>query len=412
MKKYLVVIGDGMADLPLKELGHKTPLEVARTPNLDYLAQYGTCGWVSNVPARMEPGSDVAAMSIFGYNPKRDYTGRGPLEAASLGVKLKKDEIAFRCNLVAVENDRMKDFTAGHIKTSDAKKAIQAFNKYLGGKGIKFYTGLSYRHLLVINEKLVGSAVKTVPPHDITGQAIGKYLPQGKGADLLLRLMSESEVLLHKMKSQATMIWPWGQGKQPRMEPFLKKFKAKGAVITAVHLLKGLGKIVGMEIINVPGATGYLDTNYKGKALAALKALKSKDIVFVHVEAPDEAGHEGSITKKIKAIEDFDKLVIGTILSEIRNLLAGRQGSRLEIGVLVLPDHPTPIKYMTHTSAPVPFVMYEAQGIKGPVKAPEGGRRLKAGEAIRGFNEKEIKKSKIKIRKGYELLAKFIGGQW
>lgn len=387
--KHIVLIGDGMSDKPLKQLKGKTPLEAARTPNMDYIAKSGICGWANNVPRGMAPGSDVAGMSIFGYNPKKYYSGRGPLEAASLGVKLKKNDIAFRCNLVTVKDRKMKDFTASHISTKEAKKVIQQLNKHLGTKDIRFYTGLSYRHLLVINKKLVGKNVRTVPPHDITGKKIGKYLPKGQGDDLLLRLMNESEVILHQMKSRATTIWPWGQGELPRMPLFKKKYGKRGAIITAVHLLKGLGKILGLEVITVPGATGYLDTNYRGKALYALGALKRNDVVFVHVEAPDEAGHEGSIPKKIRAIEDFDRFIVGTILDKLR--LPGTK-------IMVLPDHPTPIVDMTHTMDAVPFSIFPAQVSRLTYH-------------INGYNEKQIRKSKLKIKDGYTLLGKFLGGK-
>jgi 2,3-bisphosphoglycerate-independent phosphoglycerate mutase len=397
MTKYLVLIGDGMSDHPLKELGGKTPLEVAKTTSLDFLAKNGTCGWSKNVPPGLEPGSDVAAMSIFGYDPKKCYTGRGPLEAASLGVKLNKGDVAFRCNLVSVEGGKMKDFTAGHISTPEAGKIFRLLSREIGSKEIRFYPGLSYRNLLVIkdDEKGALSKLKTVPPHDITGRQISSYLPRGKGSETLLRLMNESEVILHGMKTKATMIWPWGQGRVPQMMSFRKKYGKRAAVITAVHLLKGLGKTLGMEVINVPGATGYLDTNYKGKAEYALRALKRNDVVFVHVEAPDEAGHEGNIRHKIKAIEDFDRYVVGTILKATR--ITGYP----DIRILVLPDHPTPIEIMTHTAEAVPFVVYPSKEKKGR----KGIRKIK------GFNEKEIKKSKLKIQKGHELLGKFLGGK-
>lgn len=397
--KYIVLIGDGMSDKPLKQLKGRTPLEVAKTPNMDFLAQNGVAGWTNNVPSTLPPGSDVAAMSIFGYDPKKYYSGRGPLEAASLGVKLKKDDIAFRCNLVKVKDQKMKDFTAGHIDTREATKIMKMLDRKLGSKHIRFYPGLSYRHLLVINTKAqcVACAKKgpiekviTTPPHDITGKRIHNYLPQKSGCELLLRLMNESEVLLHEMDTQATMIWPWGQGRKPSMPSFKKKFGKRGAIITAVHLLKGLGKILGLEVINVPGATGYLDTNYEGKAKYALRALKKNDIVFVHVEAPDEAGHEGDVKKKIKAIEDFDRLVAGTVLRGIKG--SRDQGAK----ILVLPDHPTPISAMTHTRDDVPFVIYGEEGVRGVKKGAEG---------IRGYNEREIKRSRLKIRQGHKLLT-------
>lgn len=393
MTKYLVLIGDGMSDHPLPELGGKTPLEVSKTPNLDFIAQNGICGLVRNIPAGMEPGSDVAAMSIFGYDPKRFYSGRGPLEAASLGIKLKSGEVAFRCNLVTIEKGRMKDFTADHISTPEARKIFWMLDKKLGTKNIRFYPGLSYRNLLVMKDDRSGmlAGLRTIPPHDITGKPIRAYLPRGKGGECLLSIMNEAEVVLHEMKAKANLIWPWGQGGTPQMPSFRKKYEKRAAVITAVHLLKGLGKTLGMEVINVPGATGYLDTNYVGKAEYALRALKRNDVVFVHVEAPDEAGHEGNIKHKIKAIEDFDKLVVGTILSKIIN-------SKLEIRILALPDHPTPIKIMTHTAEAVPFAVYSSD-----VRRPRSD--------VKGFSEREIKKSKLRVNEGHKLLAKFLGGK-
>ncbi len=386
MTKYLVLIGDGMSDRPLKELGGKTPLEVARTTNLDFLARNGVCGWTNNVPKNLPPGSDVAAMSIFGYDPKKYYSGRGPLEAASIGVKLKKGEVAFRCNLVTVKNGKMADFTAHHISTGEAHRIMRLLNAKLGTKEIRFYGGVSYRNLMVMTKgQIPMTKIATTPPHDITNRRIHNYLPKGKGSELLIKLMNESEVILHEQKTKTTMIWPWGQGILPVLPAFRKKFGRRGAVITAVDLLKGLGKTLGMTVIRVPGATGYLDTNYKGKAEYALRALKDHDIVFVHVEAPDEAGHEGNVKHKIQAIEDFDRLVVGTILKEII-------GSKYRsIKVLVLPDHSTPIGVMPHTRDDVPFVMYGA-GVGGQ------------GLGFRGYSEKEIRKSRIKIINGWRLL--------
>jgi len=395
--KYLVLIGDGMSDYPLKELGGKTPLEYAKTPNMDYLARHGTCGWVNNIPKGLSPGSDVAAMSIFGYDPKKFYTGRGPLEAASLGIKLKKDEVAFRCNLVTVKDGKMDDFTAGHISTKEADQILKTLNKKLGGRGIKFVTGLSYRHLLIIRHSSLknSSFGSTTPPHDITGKMIEDHLPNN---DLIRRLMKESimPLLEHPVnikrikagKKPASMIWLWGQGAAPQLKPFKKQYGKSAAVITAVHLLKGLGKILGMEVINVPGATGFLDTNYKGKAQYALRALKKKDLVLVHVEAPDEAGHMGDVKGKIKAIEDFDAKVVGTILSKVRD-------SGLGARILVLPDHPTPIAKMTHTAEAVPFVIYQSRGT---------GRKSR----VKGFNERALKKAKFRLKDGWRLMGRFL----
>jgi len=422
--KYLVLIGDGMSDYPVKELGGKTPLEAAKTPNMDFLAQNGECGWVQNVPSGMSPGSDVAAMSIFGYDPKKYYTGRGPLEAASLGVKLNKNEVAFRCNLVTVKDGKMDDFTAGHISNREAEQIIKTLNKKLGSKAVKFYSGLSYRHLLVISNlsargavpagrqesafggKDQNSKIKCTPPHDITGKLIEDYLPQGGGSDLIRHLMKESimPLLEHQVnikrikvgKKPASMIWLWGQGAAPQLIPFRKKYKKSGAVITAVHLLKGLGNILGLKIIDVPGATGFLDTNYKGKAEYALRALKKCDLVFVHVEAPDEAGHMGDVKGKIQAIEDFDKKVVGTILNALRV-------TRYALRILVLPDHPTPIAKMTHTSDPVPFVIYSSRVTCLPAGTASNEKRVK------GFSEREIKKSKLFIKRGHELMKRLLG---
>ncbi|KAF0134577.1 MAG: 2 3-bisphosphoglycerate-independent phosphoglycerate mutase [Candidatus Saganbacteria bacterium] len=383
-----------MSDYPLKELNNKTPLEYANTPNMDYLAQNGECGWVQNIPEGMNPGSDVAAMSIFGYDPKKFYSGRGPLEAASLGIKLGKGDVAFRCNFVTVKDGRMKDFTSGHISTKEAIEIIKTLNKKLGSKAVKFYPGLSYRHIIVISgcDELIKSYC--VPPHDITGKMIEEYFPLGPGADLIKYLMKESimPLLEHPVnikrikegKNPVSMIWMWGQGVAPKIETFKKRYKKVGAVITAVHLLKGLGKALGLDVINVPGATGFLDTNFKGKAEYALRALKKHDLVFVHIEAPDEAGHMGDVKGKIKAIEDIDNLVLGTILEKIR-------GDK-NIRILLLPDHPTPISLMTHSSDPVPFVIFPG----------------KRNNEIHGFNEREIKNSKLLVKQGYKLINKLL----
>lgn len=396
--KYLVLIADGMSDVPVKELKGKTPLEAANTPNMDFLAQNGTCGFILNVPSGMTPASDIAAMSIFGYDPKIYYTGRGPLEAVSLGIKMGKADTAFRCNFVTIKDGKMASFTSGHITTEESDKIIKTLNKKLSSKKIKFYTGLSYRHLMITDYD--SQDVRGTPPHDITGKDIEKYLPKGRGSDLIKLLMKESimHLLEHPVNikrvekglAPATMIWLWGQGKLPKVKSFKKTYGKTGAVITAVHLLKGLGKILGMDAPDVPGATGFLDTNYEGKVSEAIRMLKKHDIVFLHVEAPDECGHMGDLKGKIKAIEDFDSRVVQKLLS-----WAQRQ-SNTAIKILVLPDHPTPVKSMKHTSDPVPFVIYDSK--KSAVK-----------EKIRKFSEKEIKKSKLYIRNGHGLMRMFLG---
>jgi 2,3-bisphosphoglycerate-independent phosphoglycerate mutase len=377
--KYIILVGDGMADRPLKQLGGRTPLEAARTPNMDFIARNGVCGMVKTIPKGIQPGSDVANLSIFGYDPRRSYPGRGPLEAYSRGIKLGPNDVAFRCNLVKIENGKMADYSAGHITTAEAKKVIKLLDRELGNKKVKFYPGVSYRHILIING---GPAkVRCTPPHDITGRPIAKYLPKGPGADALNILMSDSYELLSSIKSKSNMIWLWGQGKTPKM----KKFRLKGSVITAVDLIKGIGKAIGLKVINVPGATGYLDTNYVGKAKYALASLRKGDFVFVHVESPDESGHEGNIRHKIRAIEDFDKYVVGTILKGIRKYKDHK--------IMVLPDHATPISIKTHSGEPVPFAIYSSS------------RKVRGAKA---YDEKSISRSKLKIDQGHKLMDYFI----
>jgi len=368
-----------MADWPLKKLGGRTPLEAARKPNMDWIARNGTCGMVRTVPKGVKPGSDVANISIFGYDPRVSYSGRGPLEALSRGIKLGKNDVAFRCNLVKIENGKMADYSAGHITTAEARKVIKFLDRELGNKKTRFFAGISYRHLVLIDGG--PSKVKCTPPHDITGRPIAKYLPKGPGADTLNILMSDSNEILSSKGGKANMIWLWGQGKTPSM----KKFPLKGSVITAVDLIKGIGRAIGLDVINVPKVTGYLDTNYTGKAKYALASLKKKDFVFVHVESPDESGHEGNIKHKIKAIEDFDKYVVGTILKGLKKFRNYK--------VMVLPDHATPISIMTHSGEPVPFAIYSSR---------------KKVRGASGYNEKSASRSKLRINQGHKLMDYFI----
>lgn len=340
--KYVVLVGDGMADYPLEALEGKTPLQVAHTPNMDFISTEGKSGIVRTIPDGMYPGSDIANLSILGYDPRKYYTGRGPLEAASMGVSLGEGEVAFRCNLVTVKEDILVDYSARHISTEEGRALIQLIDEKLGSESISFHPGISYRHLLVLKgcEK-----VRCVPPHDIVGQPMEENLPSGEGSEVLKKLMHDSRSILGEY-----MIWPWGPGKAPHMPSFKDKYDLSGSVISAVNLIKGIGRCAGLQIINVPGATGYLDTNYKGKADYALSSLENKDFVFVHVEAPDEAGHAGDIRAKIKAIEDFDEKVVGTMLDG----LSKYEGYK----IMVLPDHPTPISLRTHTSDPVQYAMF------------------------------------------------------
>ncbi len=358
--KYVVLVGDGMADHPIDALDDKTPLEAAHTPNIDLISSEGDKGVVRTIPKGMYPGSDVANLSILGYDPKKYYTGRGPLEAASMGVFLDEGDVAFRCNLVTVKEGKLVDYSAGHISTDEGRALIKLIDGKLGGKNISFYPGISYRHLLVLKDF---EKVECVPPHDIVGQLIEDNLPSGDNSELLKKIMQESRSILG-----GYMIWPWGQGKSTKMASFEEKYGLSGSVISAVDLIKGIGICAGLQIINVPGATGYLDTNYKGKADHALKSLKNKDFVFVHVEAPDEAGHEGDMEAKIKAIEDFDEKVVGTMLDGL-NIYK-------EYKILVLSDHPTPISLRTHTADPVNFFMLSTSGLSHIEFIDEGYRLM------------------------------------
>ncbi|APH38449.1 cofactor-independent phosphoglycerate mutase [Methanohalophilus halophilus] len=355
--KHIVLIGDGMADYPIRELGDKTVLEAADIPHMDRMALEGINGLATNVPDGMPAGSDVANMSILGYDPAKYYSGRAPLEAASMGIELNKNDVAFRCNLITIENGNILDHSAGHISTEEASQLMQAIEDELGGD-VHFYPGISYRHLMVAQ---FGADAVCTPPHDVVEDPASDHMPRGDSAEKLEELIRASWDILSEHpvnkkrieegKRPANSIWFWGQGYAPSMPSFEEMYGLKAAVISAVDLIKGLGICEGMDVIEVPGATGYLDTNYIGKAEYALESLKDHDIVFVHVEAPDEAGHMGSLEAKIQAVEDFDSKVVGTILKGIEKLPE-------ECNVLVLPDHPTPIAVRTHTPDPVPFVIY------------------------------------------------------
>lgn len=363
--KYLVLLGDGMSDEPLEQLGGKTPLGYAATPNMDKLAQNGTIGLAATVPEGFPPGSDVANLSVFGYDPQQCYSGRSPLEAVSMGVELGPDDVAFRLNLVWLEAHCAKlymgDFSAGHISTEDAGQLIETLQQELGDDEFTFYPGVSYRHLLVW--KNGKDKLECVPPHDISTLSIEDYLPKGDGAEKLLNLTNSAQMLLNthpvnharigRGEVPANSIWLWGQGRRPQMKTYKELYGLTGAVISAVDLLKGIGMCAGLDIIEVPGATGYLDTNYRGKAEYALEALKERDFVYVHVEAPDEAAHGGLLEEKIKAIESFDREVVGTIVGNLEALGDCR--------LLVLPDHPTPVAKRTHTSDPVPYILYDSR---------------------------------------------------
>lgn len=398
--KYAILVGDGMSDYPLAELGDKTPLGVAKIPNINEMVRDGAIGLVKTIPRGMKPASDIANLSILGYDPKAYYTGRGPLEAANIGVELGENEVAFRCNLVTVNSDIMADYSAGHIGDKESQAIINYLNEKFGSDSIKFYHGKSYRNLLVIKARStdeLADLIKTscMPPHDIASQDIAKNLPKGKGSELLNRLMQESRALLEKheinkvrvdlRENPANMIWLWGQGTNPNMPTFKGMFGIDGAVISAVDLVNGIGKIAGLDLVSVPGATGYYDTNYQGKGEYAVEALKKRDFIFVHVEAPDEAGHNGDLRAKITAIENFDKFVVGAVWNFLK--------TTGDFRILVLSDHATPVSLKTHVSDPVPFVM--------------AGKNI-AHNGFDTFSETNAALSKMKFKSGSALTETFI----
>jgi 2,3-bisphosphoglycerate-independent phosphoglycerate mutase len=372
--KYLLIVGDGMADYPVPELGNKTPLQAANKPNMDMIATKGSSGLLRSVPEGLTPGSGTAILSVLGYDPTRYYTGRGPFEAAARNLKLDENDVAYRCNLITEKDGILIDYSADHITNNESAELIESLKKKVEKPGeVEFFAGLSYRHFLIIRNYLHKEIIQCTPPHDAIGTEISKILPKAKTeetkstVDLLNRMILGSKKVLehHSVnvarkksgKRPGNMIWPWGGGRKPTMPTYKQKYGVDVAVISAVDLVKGIGVYAGMKVVDVPGATGLYDTNYEGKAEFALKALEDHDMVFVHVEAPDEAGHSRDYKLKTKTIEDLDKRLLGYILDEVKDCV-----------IAVLPDHPTPIKIGTHTRDPVPFAIYapsmEADGVK------------------------------------------------
>ena len=364
--KYVVILCDGMADLPIESLGGKTPMSAANKPNMDRLAKTATVGMVKTVADGMSPGSDVANLSVMGFDPAEYYTGRSPLEAASIGIDLTDSDVAIRCNLVTLSDEEnydektMVDYCGGDISTEEADLLIKAVNAELGGGEFDFYTGVQYRHCTVWHGgKCEGYTL--CPPHDISGRVIGQHLDGHKFNPELMELMKKSyEILknhplnlarIEKGERPANSIWLWGQGTRAALPRFEEKYGIKGAVISAVDLLKGIAKSAKMESIDVDGATGYIDTNFEGKTAAAIKALENNDYVYVHLEAPDECGHRRETENKVKAIEMIDKKVLAPILEALDGT---------DYRIMILPDHPTPISTATHSSEPVPFMIYDS----------------------------------------------------
>lgn len=387
--KVALLVPDGAADEAREELGGKTPLEAARTPNMDRIASLGSTGTIATVPPGLPPGSDVANFSLMGYDPTAHYSGRGPIEAANMGIEVPPGWSAFRCNLVHADGERMLDYSAGHIGQREAGRIIGALESGLGDSETRFFQGKSYRNTLLV--KGVFSGLQCTPPHDITGEPLAGHLPRGEGAERVLDIMDRARGVLESLEAgrahagqgatRRIMIWPWGQGGSIALEPFEARFGLRGSVISAVDLVSGLGRLAGLVPVEVSGATGYLDTNYRGKGEAAVRALTEGDFVFVHVEAPDEASHMGSATEKVAAIERFDELVVGPVLGAAAG--AGR------FRVMVCPDHPTLLRTRTHDASPVPYAAFgagipraessafsEAQAIRGGPHFDPGWRMM------------------------------------
>lgn len=401
--KYIVILGDGMADYPVPQLDNRTPLQCAQKPNIDFLARHGEVGMVKTIPEGIPPGSDAANLSVMGYNPRKYYTGRSPLEAVSMGIELSETDVAFRCNLVTLSDEEnysdkvMLDYSSDEISSEEASVLIREVNRHFKSAGIAFYPGISYRHCMVWKDGPVG--LNLTPPHDILERKITKYLPEGISGKILLDMMTESHKFLkeHPVNQSrvrnglkpANSIWLWGEGKKPAVPKFYEKYGINGSVISAVDLIKGIGICAGLKSVDVAGATGNIHTNFSGKAKAALQELEAgAEFVYVHVEAPDECGHRYEIDNKVKSIELIDDQVVGTLLKGLEKFENYR--------IMVLPDHPTPLSLRTHTPEPVPYIIYE--------------KNIKKDPKIEGYDEFQAKTSGISIQEGYTLMDRFIKG--
>jgi len=402
--KYIVVLGDGMADIPVPELGNKTPLQCANKPNMDSLARKGEMGLVKTIPDGMHPGSDIANLSTMGFDPIRYYTGRSPLEAVSMGIQLKDTDVTLRCNLVTLSEDKdfynkvIIDHSADEITTEEAKELIGTIQKHFNGPNISFYPGVSYRHCMVWSNGQLD--LDLVPPHDILGKIAGEFLCKNPKNAILLDMMEKSfEILKDRPINQARIakglnpansIWLWGEGKKPSLPKFEEVYGIKGSVISAVDLIKGIGICAGLKPVHVKGATGNINTNFKGKAEAALEELKSgQDFVYIHIEAPDECGHRQEIHNKVKSIELIDELVLGTLLEGLEMYEDYR--------IMILPDHPTPLALRTHTSDPVPYLIYDRNKDINNIK-----------DKSISYDEFYAKETGIFIEQGHEIMKKFL----
>ena len=399
--KYLVMLCDGMADYPVDELGGKTPLEAAATPNMDKLAETASVGLVKTVADGLKPGSDVANLSVLGYNPDDCYTGRSPLEAGSIGIDMKDTDVSLRCNLVTLtdeqvyEDKTILDYCADDISTAEAEELVKYLAENLNSDEFCFYSGVSYRHCLIWNNGTLDIGTMT-PPHDITGKPIKEYVPAHPNAEKLYELMKKSYELLkdHPVNIErikkglrpANSIWLWGEGVRANLVDFKEKYGLKGSMISAVDLLKGIGKFSGMNVVNVDGATGYIDTNFEGKAAAAVSEFENgQDFVYIHVEAPDECGHRHEIENKVKSIELIDKYVLEPVVEYLKSTGAAFR-------VLITPDHATPLSLKTHTNDPVPFMIYDSS---------------KDNNGVKNFNEKTASETGLFVEKGHTIMDLF-----
>lgn len=397
--KYLILVGDGMADFPLDDKDGRTPLELAHTPAMDALARQGALGLFTPIPEGLDPGSDIGNLSLFGFDPREAFTGRAPLEAANRGIMLRDGEVAFRCNLVTLLDGRMANFTADHIATDDAAQLIDAIDAACADLPIRFVSGVSYRHLALLDAGQLRREdlprLVCTPPHNISDQPYAPHLPQGPGADLLATIAQRAGAVLadHPLNTAriargalpANAIWLWGHGTAPQIASYPEVYGITGAVVSAVDLVKGIGRCAGLEILDVPGATGYLDTNYAGKVAAALDALDGCDLVYLHVEAPDETAHEGRLDLKVQAIEEFDRHVVDPCLAGLRTRPAWR--------VLVAPDHITALSTRTHAGGPVPFAL------AGTGIASNGGM---------DYSERAAAATGLSVNPGFELISVMI----
>lgn len=402
--KYIVVLGDGMADQPCEELKGHTPLELAKHPHMDFLASKGVCGMAKTVPQGMPPGSDTANLSAIGYDPKVYYTGRSPLEAVSMGIELSLDDVTYRCNTVTLSDDEnyedctMIDYSCDEITTAESTVIINDLNEQFQTDGLQLYPGVSYRHCLVLRDAQTGAV--TTPPHDILEKGVRGHLPSGQNGELLLNMMKKSRELLknHPINQKrierglnpVTSLWFWGEGRKPNLTSFAEKYGKTGAVVSAVDLIKGIGICAGLDSIDVEGATGNIDTNFDGKAQAAIDALLGgKDFVYVHLEAPDECGHRHEPENKVRSIELIDEKIIAPIIKAMKE--AGE-----EFCMMVLPDHPTPLALRTHTSDPVPFIIYRSNDEKD--------------SGVQRYTEVNAAATQVYVAEGFRLMEQLIQG--